>query len=74
MIWKNILSRVFPHDDPKIIDTLLLSVAADELSKREWDWITLMKSMSQLPAMVAGAIVEQCHVKAAVTRLQDAGD
>ena len=29
----------------KSIDTILLSVAADKLSQREWDWIKLMKPM-----------------------------
>lgn len=58
----------------KSIDTVLLSVAADKLSQREWDWIKLMKPMDPAPAMVAGAILEHRHDTAALTRLQDAGD
>ncbi|WP_273908707.1 hypothetical protein [Enterobacter bugandensis] len=57
----------------KSIDTILLSVAADKLSQREWDWIKLMKPMDPPPAMVAGAILEHRHDTAALTRLQDAG-
>lgn len=52
----------------KSIDTILLSVAADKLSQRVWDWIKLMK------AMVASAILEHRHDTAALTRLQDARD
>ncbi|MEG0869912.1 MAG: hypothetical protein RSG77_23170 [Hafnia sp.] len=41
----------------KSIDTVLLSVAADKLSQREWDWIKLMKPMDPPPLMVASAVV-----------------
>ncbi|AXF75426.1 hypothetical protein LU604_07375 [Erwinia tracheiphila] len=58
----------------KSIDTVLLSVAADKLSQREWDWIKLMKPMAPLPAMVASAILEHHHDAAALTRLQEAGN
>lgn len=58
----------------KSIDTVLLSVAADKLSQREWDWIKLMKPMDPPPAMVAGAIPEHRNDTAALTRLQDTGD
>ncbi|MCE2004186.1 hypothetical protein [Enterobacter asburiae] len=58
----------------KSIDTVLLSVSADKLSQREWDWIKLMKSMDPPPAMIASAILEHRHDTAALTRLQDAGD
>lgn len=58
----------------KSIDTILLSVAADKLSQREWDWIKLMKAMDPPPAMVASAILEHRHDTAGLTRLQDAGD
>lgn len=58
----------------KSIDTILLSVTADKLSQREWDWIKLMKPMDPPPAMVAGAILEHRHDTAALARLQDAGD
>ncbi|AXF78202.1 hypothetical protein LU631_03475 [Erwinia tracheiphila] len=58
----------------KSIDTVLLSVAADKLSQREWDWIKLMKPMAPPPAMVASAILEHRHDAAALTRLQEAGN
>ena len=57
----------------KSIDSVLLSVAADKLSQREWDWIKLMKPIDPPPAMVASAILEHRHDTAALTRLQDAG-
>lgn len=57
----------------KSIDTVLLSVAADKLSQREWDWIKLMKPMGPPPEMVANAILEHRHDMAALTRLQEAG-
>ncbi|MCD7095357.1 hypothetical protein LTK23_18330 [Klebsiella quasipneumoniae subsp. quasipneumoniae] len=41
----------------KSIDTILLSVAADKLSQREWDWIKLMKPMDPPPAIVASTIL-----------------
>lgn len=41
----------------KSIDTVLLSVAADKLSQREWDWIKLMKPMDPPSATVARAIL-----------------
>lgn len=56
----------------KSIDIVLLSVAADKLSQREWDWIKLMKSMDPPAAMVASAILEHRHDTAALTRLQEA--
>ncbi|EOS92741.1 hypothetical protein ETR_22926, partial [Erwinia tracheiphila PSU-1] len=37
----------------KSIDTILLSVAADKLSKREWDWMKMLKPMDPPPVMVA---------------------
>ncbi|MFP8465489.1 hypothetical protein ACLH1Z_22910 [Enterobacter hormaechei] len=58
----------------KSIDNILLSVAADKLSQREWDWIKLMKPMAPPPAMVAGAILEHRYDTAALNRLQDAAD
>ncbi|MFK3844008.1 MULTISPECIES: hypothetical protein [Serratia] len=58
----------------KSIDILLLFVAADKLSQREWDWIKLMKPMGPPPAMVASAILEHRLDTVAFTRLQDAGD
>lgn len=58
----------------KSIDTVLLSVAADKLSQREWDRIKLMKPMDPPPPMVAGAILERRNDTAALTRLQDSGD
>ncbi len=55
------------------IDTVLLSVAADKLSQREWDWIKLMEPTDPPPAMGC-----RCHTGAPprycrFTRLQDAG-
>jgi hypothetical protein len=58
----------------KNIDTVLLSVSADKLSQREWDWIKLMKPMDPPPAMVASAILEHRHETAALSRLQEAGN
>lgn len=58
----------------KSIDTVLLSVAAEELSQREWDWSKLMKPMVPPPAMVASAILEHRHDTAALTRLQETGE
>ncbi|WP_338627974.1 hypothetical protein [Enterobacter sp. JJBC] len=58
----------------KSIDTVLLSVAADKLSQREWDWIKLMKPMDPPPVMVVAAILEHRNDTAALTRLQDTGD
>lgn len=54
----------------KSIDTILLSVGADKLSQREWDWIKLMKPMDPPPAMVASAILERRGDTAALSRLQ----
>lgn len=58
----------------KSIDTILLSVAADKLSQREWDWIKLMKPMEPPPEMVANAILEHRHDTAALARLREAGN
>ncbi|MBL5950311.1 hypothetical protein JBO38_21435 [Enterobacter asburiae] len=57
----------------KSIDAVLLSVTADKLSQREWDWIKLMKPLAPSPDMVASAILEHRHDTAALTRLQEAG-
>lgn len=53
----------------KSIDTILLSVAADKLSQREWDWMKLLKSMEPPPVMVARSILERRGDAAALTRL-----
>lgn len=58
----------------KSIDTVLLSVDADKLSQREWDWIKLMKPIDPPPAMVASAILDHRHDAPALARLQEAGD
>ncbi|WP_310608908.1 hypothetical protein [Buttiauxella brennerae] len=58
----------------KSIDNVLLSVAADKLSQREWDWIKLMKPMDPPPEMVANAILEHRNDAAALSRLQYAGN
>ncbi|EGM2603933.1 hypothetical protein ILU62_004666 [Salmonella enterica] len=57
----------------KSIDTVLLLVAADKLSQREWDWIKLMKPMAPPLVMVVSAILEHRHDTAALTRLQGIG-
>lgn len=58
----------------KSIDTVLLSVAVDKLSQREWDWIKLIKPMDPPPVMVASAILEHRHDAAALARLQKVGN
>ncbi|AXF77767.1 hypothetical protein LU631_00590 [Erwinia tracheiphila] len=58
----------------KSIDTILLSVAADKLSPREWGWIKLMKPIATPSVMFADAILEHRHDTASLTRLQDTGD
>lgn len=55
------------------MDTVLLFVAADKLSQREWDWIKLMKPMAPPLVMVVSAILEHRHDTAALTRLQGIG-
>ncbi|EJK9766151.1 hypothetical protein OGB99_004490 [Salmonella enterica] len=57
----------------KSIDTVLLFVAADKLSQREWDWIKLMKPMAPPPVMVVSAILEHRHDTAVLKRLQGIG-
>ncbi len=39
----------------KSIDTVLLSVGAEKLSQREWDWMKMLKPMDPPPAMVAAS-------------------
>jgi hypothetical protein len=58
----------------KSIDVVLVSVAADKLSKREWDWIRLMKPMDPPPEMVASAILEHRNDAAALSRPEYAGN
>ncbi|EJD6040636.1 TPA: hypothetical protein I8608_003634 [Morganella morganii] len=53
----------------KSIDTVLLSVATDKLSQREWDWIKLMKPMDPPSATVARAILEHRNDTGALSRL-----
>ncbi|EHE3860010.1 hypothetical protein JNC49_003817, partial [Shigella flexneri] len=43
----------------KSIDTVLLSVGAEKLSQREWDWMKMLKPMDPPPAMVAASILER---------------
>ncbi|VDG95300.1 IS1294 transposase [Shigella dysenteriae] len=59
--------------DPQSIDTVLLSVGAEKLSQREWDWMKMLKPMDPPPAMVAASILERRGDTAALTRLQDTG-
>ncbi|WP_185761724.1 hypothetical protein, partial [Enterobacter cloacae] len=56
------------------IDTILLSVGADKLTQREWDWIKLMKPIAPPPSIVASAILEHRHDAAALARLLEAGN
>lgn len=56
----------------KSIDTILLSMATDKLSQREWDWIKLMKPMDSPPLIVASAILEHRNDTAALCRQQEA--
>ncbi len=35
----------------KSIDTILLSVGADKLSQREWDWMKMLKPMDPPPGL-----------------------
>ncbi|HFT9342637.1 hypothetical protein [Escherichia coli] len=39
----------------KSIDTVLLSVGAEKLSQREWDWMKMLNPMDPSPAMVAAS-------------------
>ena len=57
----------------KNIDTVLLSVGAEKLSQREWDWMKMLKPMDPQLAMVAASILECRGDTAALTRLQDTG-
>lgn len=54
----------------KSIDTILLSVGADKLSYREWDWMKMLKPMDPSPVMVARSILERRGDTAALSRLQ----
>lgn len=54
----------------KSIDTVLLSVGADKLSYREWDWMKMLKPMDPPPVIVARSILERRGDTAALSRLQ----
>lgn len=43
----------------KSIDTVLLSVGAEKLSQREWDWMKMLKPMDPPPAMVTTSILKR---------------
>jgi len=58
----------------KSIDTVLLSVGADKLTQREWDWMKMLNPMDPPPDMVASSILEHRGDTAALSRLQDAGN
>ncbi|HFF9410647.1 TPA: hypothetical protein ACGFB9_004301 [Escherichia coli] len=58
----------------KSIDTVLLSVGAEKLSQREWDWMKMLKLMDPPPAMVAASILERRGDTVALTLLQNTGD
>ncbi|EFN2497829.1 hypothetical protein DS043_17320 [Escherichia coli] len=57
----------------KSIDTVLLSVGAEKLSQREWEWMTMLKPMAPPPAMGAASILERRGDTAALTLLQNTG-
>lgn len=66
------LTIYFAHGFPammarKSIDTVLLSVAADKLSQREWGWIKLMNPS---PAMVTSTMLESRHDAEILAALQ----
>lgn len=46
----------------KSIDTVLLSVTADKLSQRKWDWIKLMKPLDPPLGVVSGNPPKFCDV------------
>ncbi|HDP7077377.1 MULTISPECIES: hypothetical protein, partial [Enterobacteriaceae] len=54
-------------------DTVLLSVGAEKLSQREWDWMKMLKPMDPPPAMVTTSILKRRGDTAALTLLQDTG-
>ncbi|QIT71565.1 hypothetical protein HEC99_22910 (plasmid) [Salmonella enterica subsp. enterica serovar Enteritidis] len=56
----------------KSIDTVLLSVGAEKLSQREWDWMKMLKPMDPPPAMVTTSILKRRGDTAALTLLQEA--
>ncbi|MFT2793631.1 hypothetical protein ACMV5I_26750 [Serratia sp. T13T92] len=58
----------------KSIDTVLLSVAANKLSLREWDRIKLMKLIDPPPETVVNAIRGHRNDAAALSRLQYVGN
>ena len=54
----------------KSIDAILLSVGADKLSLREWDWMKMLNPMDPPPVMVAKSMLERRGDTAALSRLQ----
>ncbi|HBA9583085.1 TPA: hypothetical protein J1387_004571 [Escherichia coli] len=58
----------------KSIDTVLLSVGAEKLSQREWNWMRLLKPMDPPPSMVAASILERRGDTAALTLLRATGE
>ncbi|EOV0239529.1 hypothetical protein ACOIP5_005609 [Salmonella enterica] len=54
----------------KSIDTILLSVGAEKLSQREWDWMKMLRPMEPPPVMVAKSMLERRGDTAALSRLQ----
>ncbi|EDH7684064.1 hypothetical protein CB561_15475 [Salmonella enterica subsp. enterica serovar Typhimurium] len=55
----------------KSLDTALLSVGAEKLSQREWDWMKM--PMAPPPAMVATSILERRGDTSPLTLLQVTG-
>lgn len=54
----------------KSIDTILLSVGAEKLSQREWDWMKMLRPMDPPLVMVAKSMLERRGDTAALSRLQ----
>ncbi|EHM8972885.1 hypothetical protein R0914_20810 [Escherichia coli] len=51
----------------------LLSVGAEKLSQREWDWMKMLNPMAPPPAIGAASIQERRGDTASLTLLQDTG-
>lgn len=58
----------------KNIDLILLTVNADKLSQREWDWLKQLKPMNPSPMMIATALLEHRGDNAALNRLETLPD
>ncbi len=57
----------------KSIDTVLISVGAEKISQREWDWMKMLKPIDPPPEMVTTSIMKRRGDTAALNMLQDTG-